>query len=182
MIEIHVVVGVFVPGQFNHEFKVIELNGKLRSRRIHALQLRHFLFEDFGYIFRPLLFGCFFLQVFDFLLMWRATQFFLNGFQLHVQKIVALLLVDVGLHFFVNLLFDLKHLQLIGQMTQQIIAKLLQIGHFEQFLLLGMLHFQVGCNHVHQQPRAFDVFDGNARFCRDFGAFLQNLHGRFFHG
>ena len=75
-----------------------------------AFQLIHFLQENSFYFLIPFHHFRFLAHFFNFLFLTAATQFILNGFDLLLQEIFALLLIDVFTCTHLDRLFDFSKL------------------------------------------------------------------------
>ena len=157
MLEVQVVVGQFAPGQVQHKLDVLELDAVVRRGGIELLQAGHFLVEDGAHFLGPLLFigpAAHFLELLTFV----HTQFFLDGAQLVVQVILALLLVDVRFHLLVDFLLDLQQLGLGFQHLQQGQATLVDVRERQQGRTFGkILHLDGGGDKIHQEMEVFDA-------------------------
>ena len=70
------------------------------------------------------------LEVLDFQVRGRPAQLLLDGFELLMQKIFALLFVQIGFDFGLNLVFEFQQLQLFVQVFQNPGGAFMQIVDF----------------------------------------------------
>ena len=109
-------------------------------------------------------------EVLDFQIRGRPAQLLLDGFELLMQKIFALLFVQIGFDFGLNLVFEFQQLQLFVQVFQNPGGAFMQIVDFQQGLLFAYFDVEVAGNKIDQEGRAFDVAKGQ-------GGFAGNIRG-----
>ena len=96
-----------------------------------AFQLFQFSIEDFSHFFRPLFLLSLFLQFLDILFVRITTQFLLNGPQLLVEVIFALLLVHIVAHLALDLLLQFKHLFGLGQHRKKPFSHFVEVARLQ---------------------------------------------------
>ncbi len=124
------------------------------------MEFQQFLLEKFAHLLGPLLLAGRFPHLLDLLLDGVSAQFILDGLDLLMEEVFALLLVHFGADLALDLVLHLQHLQLLGKVRQQHVGTLPQVGHFEHPLLLRHFGVHVATDEVHQEARAVDVLDG----------------------
>ena len=107
-----------------------------------------------------------------------GPQLVLDGFHLLVEEELALLLVEVGLDFGVDVLFQGEHVLLLVEQLQHRLGAFAQIHLFQNALLLVHLHLHVAANEVDQKPQPVDALDGLCRFRGDVGVHFNELGGQ----
>ena len=131
-LQVEVVLGVFLPRQVDEILQVIELYAIFRSLRVGAFQFLQLALKDVRHFLRPFLLLGFLCQLLDILLVGIAAQLFLDGAQLLVQVVFALLLVHVDTDLALYLLLQLHHLLLVGQHRQEVGGHLVEGAGFEE--------------------------------------------------
>ena len=180
--QVQVVFGQLAPGQIQHEFDVVVLDAVVRRGRVVFLQLGHLLFEDARHVGRPFLFGRARAELGEIFHLVHA-QLFLDGLQLVVQVVFALLLVYLALNLGVDLIFDAQQLVLRLQQFQQVHRPGLDGGLGQQVgLPLEMLHLHGRGDEVHQEGEIVDSFQGRHRLFGGEGGRFDNLHRPLFQG
>ena len=81
------------------------------------------------------------------------AQFFVDGFDLLPQIIVTLTLVHLGLDLFLNILFKLQDLDLLGKQAQQQRHPAPGVLQLQKHLLVLEIHLHILCNIIGQGPR-----------------------------
>ena len=176
VLEVEIVLCIFIPWQLDESLKIVVLNAVICLLRVHALQFLELLIKYICHFLAPFLLRCLLCQFLDILFVWRTAKFFLDSPKLLIQKIFALLLVEVGLHLALNLLFQVDHLHLLVEELQQFVGKLRYIIDFQQLLTVFHLRQEVTRNEVDHKPRALDVSDGKCCLKRHRSRLLHNLH------
>ena len=118
MADIVVVLRVFVPRQFEQGIEVVLLGSILRSMGVHATQFLEFLLKDSLHLLAPILL----LRLLKHgvgLLLIGVAQFLLNSLHLTVQKIFALLTVNILFGLILDILAHLQHLDLVIEDFEQ---------------------------------------------------------------
>ena len=118
MAYIVVVLRVFVPRQFEQGIEVVLLGSILRSMGVHATQFLEFLLKDSLHLLAPILL----LRLLKHgvgLLLVGVAQFFLNSLHLTVQKVFALLAVNILFGLILDILAHLQHLDLVIEDFEQ---------------------------------------------------------------
>ena len=103
------------PWQTHHGLQVVQLYAVIRRLRMHTLQLIHFFQECAFYLFIPFYGFRFFPHFLYFLLLISTTQLILNSFNLLLQEIFTLLLVNVLAGTHLNRFLDFGKLNLTIQ-------------------------------------------------------------------
>ena len=160
--------GSFRPGQRRQPLHVVAGDGVIRSHGRHAGQAAQFfqgLFLDFighaGVV--DLL-----LEVFGvaraFILL---AQFFLDGFHLLAQVVLALRLLHPVLHFGLDLVAQLLDFEFLRQMLVDLFQTHPDVGGLERVLLVGgRERRQRGGDEIHQPARLVDVHGHRRKFVR----------------
>ena len=134
--KVEVVFGIFIPRQLYNVFKVIVLDTIFSHLRIHSLEFTEFFLESLFNIIRPFFLSSLFFKDFDIYLIRSSAEFFLDGSQLLVKEIFALLLVHIHLNLILNLMFQFKHLHVISQDCEQFCSECRYIIYFKQSLFI----------------------------------------------
>ena len=175
--KVQVVLGHMVPRQVQHELQVGVLDAVFRCGRIEAAEFGELLLEDFAHGSRPFLFLGRRPQLVDVVILVHA-QLFLDGTQLVVQVILALLLVDFGLHLGIDLLLDPEQFHLAAQQRQQGHGALLDIVVFQQGdLVLVVLDLDGRGNEIDQETEILDPAQGAHHLLRGKGCSLDIVGG-----
>ncbi len=123
---------------------------------MHPFQLAYSFTECFFCSAGPFFTFRSFLQVFYFTVVtFTATQLFVNAFQLLLQEIFALLLIDLAAGLGGDLIFKLRHLQIGLQQLDQAVGTAFDIILLQQVLLFGQFGFEVRCDKMHQKKNSF---------------------------
>ena len=97
-------------------------------------------------------------QLFNFLMLVRLAQFFLDGLHLLAQVILALALCHLVLDIRLNLGTKLQDLDLAGQQVVQTVEPGFQIQAFQQFLFFGAgERGEIGGDKIRQAARVVNV-------------------------
>ena len=118
-VEVKVVLGNLVPRKVEHQVEIGHLYRVLRNCRVEALELCNLLLENLCNLPLPnLLLGS--LAEFLHVAVYIVAQLLLNGLHLLLEVVVALLLVNLGLHLLLNLLLELKELLLTNENLKEL--------------------------------------------------------------
>ena len=167
VLQVEVVRRIDAPWQAQHRLQVVQLHAVVGRLRVRALQLVHLLQEDGLHLVAPF-HRLRLLAHFGYLLFLRASaQLVLNGLDLLLQEVFALLLVDVlaGPHLDGSL--DFGQLHLAVQYLQQVVGAVAHGGQPQQFHLLVLLELQVGADEVDQEDGVAYVLDGKRGVLRE---------------
>ena len=164
--QVKVVLGVFLPRQVNEVLQIVQLDAVFRRLRMRALQLLQFPIEDLCHFLRPFLLRRLLRQLLDILLVGSTAQFLLNGTQLLVKIILALLLVHIDAHLALYLLLQFHHLLLIGQHSQEVSCHLVEVARLQEPLSDGHIGLHIAGHEVQEEHRVIYVFDGKASLLR----------------
>ena len=145
---------------------------------MHALQLIHFFQECTFYFFIPFYGFSFFAHFFQLLLLAATTQFILNGFNLLLQEIFALLLVYILAGAHLDRLLNLGKLHFPIQNLKQTISAGTQCVNTQQLYLFILLQGQIGTDKIYQKHRVINVFDGECRVLRKHFRGFYVTHGQ----
>ena len=177
VLEVEVVLADLLPGQLQHEVKVVVLHAVVGRRGVVLLQFRELLLEDFGDLLGPLLRCGPLLEAVEFLGVVHS-ELLLDGAELVVEVVFPLLLVDLALHLLVDLLLDLHEFDLHVEHREQLEAAHLDVVVLEQVhLRLEVLNIDGGRDEIHEEAEVVDGLhrpDGLAR--AHIGA-AENLDG-----
>ena len=180
VLEVQVVVRHFPPGQVQHELDVVVLDAVIRRRRIVLLQTRHLLVEDGPDLLGPFLFvgpGAELREILAFV----HAQLLLDGPELVVQIVLALLLVDVALDLLVDLLLDAEKLHLGVQHLEQGHAAFVHVAVAEQLdTVREVLHLDGGGDEVHKELEIVDGLEGADGLLRRKGGGADDFAGPLF--
>ena len=158
-VQVEVVGGAVLPGQFGHQLQVVQLHGVFGYGRIHPFQLAQLLEEElFGLILPLLLFG-FLAQFVDVLVGRVSAQLVLDRAHLLLQEVVALLLVDILLHLGLDLVLEFDQLLLADQDFEQAACARQQARGLQQPLAVGVGQVDVRADEVDDAALAVDVLD-----------------------
>ena len=91
------------------------------------------------------------------LLLVGLAELLLDGLELLAQKVLALRLVDLGAHVGLDLGAQLEHLELARQDAGELAQPLLDVGLFEQLLLVFGLDAHGAGHEERKGARFFDV-------------------------
>ena len=164
--QVQIIRCINAPRQTHHSLQVVQLHTVIGRLRMHALQLIHFFQECTFYFFIPFYGFSFFAHFFQFLLLTATTQFILNGFNLLLQEIFALLLVYILAGAHLDRFLDFGELNFPVQNFEQTIGAGTQCVNAQQLYLFILLQGQVGADKVHQKHRVGNVLDGKCRILR----------------
>ncbi len=182
MPEVQVVLRHLAPGQVQHELDVVVLDAVVRGGGVVLLQAVHLLVEDGAYLLGPFLLVGPGAELGEILLLIHA-QLFLDGTELVVQVVFALLLVDVALDLLVDLLLDLEELHLGVQDLQQLQSPLLQAVNLQQtHAVVEVLHLDGRRDEVHQEGEIVDGLEGAHGLLRREGGSVHDLGGALLEG
>src|SRR5260221_13554823 len=106
-LQIKIIGSVFFPWQIEHELHVVHHYGKIGGLRIGALKFVQLFVKMIGCGLWPLFLSATLTQFFYFLIRTIIAKFILKHFDLLAQKIIALLLIDIGMNFLLNFMLDL---------------------------------------------------------------------------
>ena len=177
VLEVQVVLGHLAPREVQHELDIVVLDAVVRGGRVVFLQARHLLVEDGPDLLGPFL-GVRALAELRKLLALIHAQFLLDGAELVVQVVFALLLVDVALDLLVDLLLDMQELHLRVQHLQQGHAPLMDVGIPEQVhAVLEVLHLDRGGDEIHEELEIVDGLEGPDGLLRREGGGADDLAG-----
>ena len=158
-----------VPRNRHHPVKIVAHHGGFCRHRAHIAQFLEFgfglflcLFGHFGFVQLLFEFRSFVLAVFT------LAQFFLNGFKLLIQIVLALGFFHLAFDAVTDLLFDLQHTNFGFHEPENTFQTVTNKGGFQKFLFFGNLKRQVRCNRVSKLRRFFDLIDRNQDFWRNF--------------
>ena len=181
-IEVEFVFAVDIPREFEQEVEVVELNGVFGALRIHALEFFEFFAEKFGDACIPFFALGSFFELAGVLDLWVVAELVLDGAHLLVQKVLALLFVEVFAHFVLDLVAHLEHLNFCGEVLKYHHDALFDVHFFEHGLLFGDIGVHIRRDEIDQKARAVYIADGKLRFGRNIGAFANDLKGEVFDG
>ena len=169
--------GSLRPGQHREPLDVVARQRVIGRHRRHARQAAQFLERLFLYVVGHARVFDFFLQVFHIALAFVLfAQFFLDRLHLLAQVILALRLLHAILHFALNLVAQLLHFQLFGQVLIDFLQPHPDIDGFQRFLLIGRgKRGQRRCDKIHQAARFVDVQRHGRKFIRKRGRTRHNL-------
>ena len=175
MLQVEAVLGVLAPGQLQQQLHVVVLHAELGTCRVHALELLQLALEGLAHLLRPPLLRGLRAHLLDLLLDGVAAQLVLDGLHLLVQEVLALLAVHLGAHLALDLVLHLQQLKLLGQVRQQQVGPLAEVGHLQHALLLGHLGVHVAADEVDQERGRVDVLDRELGLGGDVRALLDDL-------
>ena len=89
-----------------------------------------------------------------------SAQFVLDGLDLLLEEVFALLLVDVLAGAHLDGFLDFGQLHLAVQDFQQAVSALAQHAELQEFYFFILFQGKVGADEVHQEHRVVDVADG----------------------
>ena len=177
VLEVQVVFRHLAPREVQHELDVVVLDAVVRGGGVVLLQARHLLVEDGPDFLGPFLLVRAGAEPVE-LLPFVHAQFLLDGAELVVQVVLALLLVDVALDLLVDLLLDPQELHLGVQHLQEGHAALVHVAVGEQaHALLEVLHLDGGGDEVHQELEIVDGLEGADGLLRREGGRADDLAG-----
>ena len=160
-----------------HELDVVVLDAVVRRGRVVFLQARHLLVEDGPDLLGPFLGVRALAELGEFLALVH-TELLLDGAELVVQVVLALLLVDVALDLLVDLLLDVQELHLRVQHLQEGHAPLVHVGIPEQVhAVLEVLHLDGGRDEIHEELEIVDGLEGPDGLLRREGGGADDLAG-----
>ena len=111
--QVEIVLGIFAPRQSDHCLQIVELYAILRTLRVEHIELVEFLTENLCNILRPVLLSRFLLK---FLAFWRtfaSAKFLLDVLNLLLQKVFALLFVEILASLCADILLQFEQLNLL---------------------------------------------------------------------
>ena len=175
VLQVQVVLRLLAPGQVEHELDVVVLDAVVGGTGVVLLQARHLLLEDGLHRLGPLLRGGPLAELREFLALVHA-QFLLDGAELVVEVVFALLLVDVAADLLVDLLLDAEQLDLGLQDREQLHAAHLHVAVLEEVHLVGeMLHLDRGRDEIDQEGIVLDGLEGGHGLLRGEGGGTDDL-------
>ena len=176
--QVQIIRCINAPRQTHHSLQVVQLHTVIGRLRMHALQLIHFFQECTFYFFIPFYGFSFFAHFFQLLLLAATTQFILNGFNLLLQEIFALLLVYILAGAHLDRLLNLGKLHFPIQNLKQAISAGTQCVNTQQLYLFILLQGQIGTDKIYQKHRVINVFDGKCRILRKHFRGFYVTHGQ----
>ena len=176
--QVKVVLGELTPRQINQILQIVQLNTVFRRLRMGAFQFLQFPVENFGHFLRPLFLLGLFLQLLDILFVGIAAQLLLNGPQLLVEVILALLFVHVVAHLALDLLLQFKHLLRLGQHGKESVGYLVEVACLQNPLTHRKFSLDVAGHEIQQKHGVFDALDGKARLLRQVARAGDDLYGQ----
>ena len=177
MFEVQIILAHLAPGQLEHKLQIVVLDAVVGRVGIIFLQLCKLFLEGLRYFFRPLLILGPLAELLEVFLLVHS-ELFLDGTQLAVEVILALLLVQLALHLLVDVLLELYELELDVQYGKELHRAQLHVVVGEQFhLVLEVLHLHRGGGEVHQELEIVHGLYGADGFAgREIGG-AQDLYG-----
>ena len=158
--QVKIIFRIEVPGQIEQSVEVPDLHGIFAGRRIHSGQFPKLLFKNLLNIFFPQFLGGTLFQLFNLLLNRTSAQFILDGLDLLMKQVFALLLIQVNFHLLLNVFLQFEHLHLPHQQGEQFCAPVLDVVAFQQLLLFGGVEFRVVTDKIDQKGDILNVPDG----------------------
>ena len=131
MFEVEIVLCILIPRKLDESLKVVVLDTVIGLLWVHTLQLLELLVKHIRHLLAPFLLRCLLRQLLDILFVRRSAKFLLDSPKLLIQKVFALLLVEVGFYLALNLLFKVDHLHLFVEKLQKLIGKLRYLIDFQ---------------------------------------------------
>ena len=156
-LEVEPVLGDAAPRQRREHIEVGARDlvfGRLRRHLAQALQLAVGNFFRFG---RELRFVEPSAELFELVVALAFAQLLADHLQLLAQHVFALILIEAGLHFFLDLRSDLQHLQLLHHEFTQPLQPVGDVVDREQLGFGGQGEVQVRGDEVGQLPRFRDA-------------------------
>ena len=182
MCEVQVVLAHLVPGEVEHEFQVVVLDAVVGGVGVVLLQFRELLVEGFGDGLGPFLLGGALAELLEFLGIVHA-ELLLDGAELVVEVVFALLLVDLALDLLVNLLLDLHQFDLHIKQREELEGAHLDVIELEQLDLgLEVLHLDGRGDEVHQEAEIVNCLQGADGLARAEIARAQDMDGLLLEG
>ena len=172
-----------VPGQIQQPVHIIAHHGVFRGRGRHAAQLAQFGLAAFtGFLRHVAAFELLFQLVHFRLGIVLAAHLLVDGLELLAKVVLAL----VALHLYLDAVLDALFHRGQGHFALQKLVHALQalgdVGDLQHFLLLAVIHLEVGHHGVGQRPRIAQGHDGHERFLGQLLVVLGVLFQRFLHG
>ena len=172
-----------VPGQIQQPVHIIAHHGVFRGRGRHAAQLAQFgLAALAGFLRHVAAFELLFQLVHFRLGIVLAAHLLVDGLELLAKVVLAL----VALHLHLDAVLDALFHRGQGHFALQKLVHALQalgdVGDLQHFLLLAVIHLEVGHHGVGQRPRIAQGHDGHERFLGQLLVVLGVLFQRFLHG
>ena len=156
MLEVEIVLGHIPPWKTQHEFDVVVLDAVVRRRRVVFGKLGHLLFELLCHRLRPFLCPGLCPESLE-LAFIIHSELFLDGLELIVQVVFPLLLVNLALHFLIDLLLDLEQLALDIEGAEQFHGPGLDIIVAEKVnLVVVVLDLDGSGNEIDKEREAVD--------------------------
>ncbi len=169
--------GALGPGQDGQPFDVVAGEGVVGRHGRHARKpgelLQSLLLHVFGHARVVDLLA----QIFDFALAFvLLAQFLLDGLHLLAEIVIALRLLNLILHFVLDLGAQLLHLDFLGEVSIQELEAGGNSRSFKQLLLVfGGQERQGRGDKIDQPAGVFDVGGDGAQFIRQRGGFGHDL-------
>ena len=164
--QVVVVAGIGVPGQGEHRVEVGELHAVVSNLRIHPLQLLQLLVEVCGRLLAPVHTGGLLLQIDQYLVLLTAPQFVLDGLDLLLEEVFALLLVDVLARPVLYGALEFMEVNLAVEQLHQFQEAALYGGAAQQLVLKLPVEIDVGAGIVDGQLGFAEVADGKSQLLR----------------
>ena len=128
----------FLPGEDGEPLDVVAGDGIIGGHGRHAGKAAEFFERFFFYVVGHAGGFDFLLEIFGVALAFvLLAQFFLDGLHLLAQVILALRLLDAVLNFRLDLVAQLLHFELFGEMLIDFFEAHAHVGGFERVLLVG---------------------------------------------
>ena len=162
-LQVQIVFGGFVPRQIQKQLQICHLHRVFGHRRIQALHFGERLFEHFGHLLVPVLFGGLFAHFLDFLVGAVAAQLVLNRPHLLLQEVVALLTVEFLLDLALNLVFEFEKLLFADEYFEQFASSRQKARSFQKLLTVRIREIHVRAYEIYQPPARVDVLDCESR-------------------
>ncbi len=156
-LQVEFIVGVFPPGEVEHQLQVVQQYGILRGRGVDPLYLIQLLLKGLLHLLAPFLFPCPVAHPLQFLGIHVTAEFLLYLFHLLVEEIIALLLFHIVADLGLDLVLQLQDLQLLVEVIGDLLGPLAKISGFQQFLLLFGVYVEVRGDEMGQEGGAIDV-------------------------
>ena len=177
LLQIEVVFCKFAPGQIEQRFEVVQSDGVLGYLRIHAAEFVNLAGESVRHVFGPLFLHGPGNQRIYFLFLRVLAQLLLNGLQLLVKEVVALLLLYIGSDFILNLVLQFQQLQLGVHVLKYLAGLFLEVAQLQNFLFLIELDAKIGRDKIQQKVIVVDVLEHHNRFRGNLWRQFYNVTG-----
>ena len=178
-LQLQMVNGAIVPRQLQHGLQIVQLHVVVGALYVDTLQAHQFLMEDFLHLVAPHLALGLFSHLVDVILLAarlvRTTKFGLQIFDLLVQEILLLLLVQFGTGLVLNGLLDLLQLNQRIDDLKQCHSSVLFARSLQQLLLGRQVQWQVHGDEVHAGRDKGKVADKVVELFRSDVADLQEM-------